>query len=82
MHPFHMAGVAGMFGGSLFKGNAWFSSYFIFNQRDNRERESKLHGYKFGQEEEIYNIVVAHGYFGRLSSNMLHLTTAEVFTSS
>jgi photosystem II P680 reaction center D1 protein len=23
-------------------------------------------GYKFGQEEETYNIVAAHGYFGRL----------------
>ncbi|KAL5644759.1 hypothetical protein ACJX0J_002081 [Zea mays] len=42
MHPFHMLGVAGVFGGSLFS------------------------GYKFGQEEETYNIVAAHGYFGRL----------------
>jgi photosystem II P680 reaction center D1 protein len=25
-----------------------------------------LEGYKFGQEEETYNIVAAHGYFGRL----------------
>ena len=24
------------------------------------------YGYKFGQEEETYNIVAAHGYFGRL----------------
>merc|ERR1712003_450157 len=45
MHPFHMLGVAGVFGGSLF---------------------SAMHGYKFGQEEETYNIVAAHGYFGRL----------------
>ncbi|EEF37404.1 conserved hypothetical protein [Ricinus communis] len=45
MHPFHMLGVAGVFGGSLF---------------------SAMHGYRFGQEEETYNIVAAHGYFGRL----------------
>jgi photosystem II P680 reaction center D1 protein len=28
--------------------------------------ESPNHGYKFGQETETYNIVAAHGYFGRL----------------
>ncbi len=28
--------------------------------------ESQNYGYKFGQEEETYNIVAAHGYFGRL----------------
>ncbi|KAG6540712.1 hypothetical protein Mapa_017848 [Marchantia paleacea] len=48
MHPFHMLGVAGVFGGSLF--SAMHGSF----------------GYKFGQEEETYNIVAAHGYFGRL----------------
>merc|ERR1712025_1115866 len=30
------------------------------------ETESSHGGYKFGQEEETYNIVAAHGYFGRL----------------
>ena len=30
------------------------------------ERESANYGYKFGQEQETYNIVAAHGYFGRL----------------
>ena len=30
------------------------------------ETESQNYGYKFGQEEETYNIVAAHGYFGRL----------------
>ena len=29
-------------------------------------RKSQNYGYKFGQEEETYNIVAAHGYFGRL----------------
>ena len=28
--------------------------------------KSANYGYRFGQEEETYNIVAAHGYFGRL----------------
>ena len=31
MHPFHMAGVAGMFGGSSLQCNARFTCYFFFN---------------------------------------------------
>ena len=31
-----------------------------------QKQESQNYGYKFGQEEETYNIVAAHGYFGRL----------------
>jgi photosystem II P680 reaction center D1 protein len=50
--------------------------------RETTETESQNYGYKFGQEEETYNIVAAHGYFGRLSSNMLHSTTAAACTSS
>jgi photosystem II P680 reaction center D1 protein len=34
--------------------------------RETTEQESQNYGYKFGQEEETYNIVAAHGYFGRL----------------
>jgi hypothetical protein len=34
--------------------------------RETTENESANAGYKFGQEEETYNIVAAHGYFGRL----------------
>jgi len=34
--------------------------------RETTENESLNYGYKFGQEEETYNIVAAHGYFGRL----------------
>ncbi|KAI3855147.1 hypothetical protein MKX03_018541 [Papaver bracteatum] len=55
MHPFHMLGVAGVFGGSLF---------------------SVMHGslvtssYRFGQEEETYNIVAAHASFN--NSRSLH----------
>ncbi|KAL2941308.1 Photosystem II protein D1 [Bienertia sinuspersici] len=34
--------------------------------RETTENESAKEGYRFGQEEETYNIVAAHGYFGRL----------------
>jgi len=34
--------------------------------RQTTEEVSQNYGYKFGQEEETYNIVAAHGYFGRL----------------
>ena len=34
--------------------------------RETTETESLNYGYKFGQEEETYNIVAAHAYFGRL----------------
>ncbi|MCD9559622.1 hypothetical protein HAX54_017688 [Datura stramonium] len=44
---------------------AWFLGNFKFDQ-ETTENESANEGYKFGQEEETYNIVAAHGYFGRL----------------
>ena len=65
MHPFHMLGVAGVFGGSLFSAmhGSLVTSSLI---RETSENVSQNYGYKFGQEEETYNIVAAHGYFGRL----------------
>jgi photosystem II P680 reaction center D1 protein len=65
MNPLHMAGVAGVFGGSLFSAmhGSLVTSSLI---RETTENESTNNGYKFGQEEETYNIVAAHGYFGRL----------------
>ena len=64
MHPFHMLGVAGVFGGSLFcYARSLVTSSLI---RETTENESANAGYKFGQEEETYNIVAAHSYFGRL----------------
>ena len=65
MHPFHMAGVAGMFGGALFSAmhGSLVTSSLI---RETTGLTSQNYGYKFGQEEETYNIVAAHGYFGRL----------------
>jgi photosystem II P680 reaction center D1 protein len=62
--PFHMLGVAGVFGGSLF--SAMHGSLVTSSFRETTENESANEGYKFGQEEETYNIVAAHGYFGRL----------------
>ncbi|KAJ4732264.1 Photosystem II protein D1 [Rhynchospora pubera] len=58
-------GVAGVFGGSLFSAmhGSLVTSSLI---RENTENESANEGYRFGQEEETYNIVAAHGYFGRL----------------
>ena len=65
MHPFYMLGVAGVFGGSLF--SAMHSSLVTSSLiRETIENESANAGYKFGQEEETYNIVAAHGYFGHL----------------
>ena len=65
MHPLHMLGVAGVFGGALFSAmhGSLVTSSLI---RETTETESLNYGYKFGQEEETYNIVAAHGYFGRL----------------
>ena len=65
MHPFHMLGVAGVFGGSLFSAmhGSLVTSSLV---RETTENESQNYGEKFGQEEETYNIVAAHGYFGRL----------------
>ena len=65
MHPFHMLGVAGVFGGALFSAmhGSLVTSSLV---RETTENESQTKGYKFGQEEETYNIVAAHGYFGRL----------------
>lgn len=65
MHPFHMLGVIGVFGGALFSAmhGSLVTSSLI---RETAETESQNYGYKFGQEEETYNIIAAHGYFGRL----------------
>ncbi|KAL8200089.1 hypothetical protein R6Q57_011428 [Mikania cordata] len=65
MHPFHMLGVVGVFYGSLFsaKHGSLVTSTLI---RETTENESANEGYRFGQEEETFNIVAAHGYFGRL----------------
>jgi photosystem II P680 reaction center D1 protein len=65
MHPFHMIAVAGVFGGALFSAmhGSLVTSSLV---RETTEEISQNYGYKFGQEEETYNITAAHGYFGRL----------------
>merc|ERR1712086_682430 len=52
MHPFHMAGVAGVFGGSLFSAmhGSLVTSSLI---RETTENESTNYGYKFGQKETL-----------------------------
>jgi len=65
MHPFHFAGVAGVFGGSLFSamhGSLVTSSLIAETSADG----SLNSGYCFGQDDETYSISGAHGYFGRL----------------
>ena len=89
MHPFHMLGVAGVFGGSLFSAmhGSLVTSSLV---RETTETESQNYGYKFGQEEETYNIVAAHGYFGRLifqyasfnNSRSLHFFLAACLLSA
>jgi photosystem II P680 reaction center D1 protein len=65
MHPFHILGVAGVFGGSLF--SAMHGSLVTSSLLAESEGESSLNiGYVFGQEDETYSISAAHGYFGRL----------------
>ena len=63
IHPFHMLGVAGVFGGAHTAARSLVTSSLV---RETTENVSQNCVYKFGQEEETYNIVAAHGYFGRL----------------
>ncbi|ERN19855.1 hypothetical protein AMTR_s00071p00011330 [Amborella trichopoda] len=64
MHPFHMLGVAGVLGDCLF--SVIHGSLVTSMIRETTENESANAGYRFDKEEETYNIVAAHGYFGRL----------------
>ncbi len=65
MHPFHMIGVIGVFGGALFSAmhGSMVTSSLV---RETTEEESLNEGYKFGQETETYNLIAAHGYLGRV----------------
>ncbi|PHT94548.1 Photosystem II protein D1 [Capsicum annuum] len=74
---------AGVFGSSLFSAmhGSLVTSSLI---RETTENESANEGYRFGQEEETYNSVAAHAYFGRLifqyasfnNSSLLHFFLA------
>jgi len=50
----------------LFTTDVFYLLIFFQSLRSTTENESANEGYIFGQEEENYNIVAAHGYFGRL----------------
>jgi photosystem II P680 reaction center D1 protein len=66
MHPFHMLGVAGVFGGALLSalhGSLVTSTLF----RATSEEESATTGYKFGQKQITYHYQAGHyGFLGRL----------------
>ena len=65
MHPFHILGVSGVFGGSLF--SAMHGSLVTSSLLSETSGDSSLNsGYSFGQTSETYNISSAHGYSGRL----------------
>lgn len=66
MHPFHMLGVAGIFGGALLSAlhGSLVTSSLI---RETTETESTNAGYHFGQQEATYNVIAGHvGFLGRL----------------
>ncbi|YAF97147.1 MAG: photosystem II q(b) protein [Nodularia sp. CChRGM 3473] len=85
MHPFHQLGVIGVFGGALVSAmhGSLVTSTLV---RETSDTESANYGYKFGQEQETYNIVAAHGYLGRLfwqyvsfrNSRSLHFVLAAL----
>ena len=85
MSPFHMLGVVGVFGGALISAThgSLVTSSIV---RETTETESQNYGYKFGQEQETYNLIAAHGYLGRLlfqyasfnNSRSLHFVMAAV----
>ncbi|MEO1401766.1 MAG: photosystem II q(b) protein [Cyanobacteria bacterium J06635_1] len=66
MHPLHMLGVAGVFGGALMAAlhGSLVTSSLI---RATTETESEALGYKFGQRRPTYNYLASHyGFLGRL----------------
>lgn len=66
MHPLHMLGVTGIFGGALLSAlhGSLVTSSLV---RETSEAESINAGYRFGQQEVTYNLLASHaGYLGRL----------------
>ncbi|MDC0834651.1 photosystem II q(b) protein [Geitlerinema sp. CS-897] len=67
MHPLHMLGVIGVFGGALLSAlhGSLVTSSLV---RETTELESANEGYKFGQQEATYNLIAGHaGFWGRLT---------------
>ncbi|MGC9505316.1 Photosystem Q(B) protein 1 [Baaleninema sp.] len=82
MHPLHMLGVAGIFGGALLSAThgSLVTSSLI---RETTDAESPNAGYKFGQQEQTYNYFASHyGFLGRLLVRPLgienHRTTHNI----
>lgn len=66
MHPLHMLGVAGVFGGALLASlhGSLVASTLI---RQTTEEESPNQGYRLGQSKVTYNYLAGHyGFLGRL----------------
>jgi photosystem II P680 reaction center D1 protein len=66
MHPFHMLGIVGVFGGAFLSAlhGSLVTSTLICNTTDD---ESPNTGYKLGQSNFTYNYLAGHyGYLGRL----------------
>jgi photosystem II P680 reaction center D1 protein len=66
MHPFHMLGVAGIFGGALLASlhGSLVTSTLI---RQTAAEESPNKGYRLGQSKVTYNYLAGHsGFLGRL----------------
>lgn len=88
MHPFHMLGVAGIFGGALLS-SLYGSIATSTIVRQTTDTESVNAGYKFGQLQETYNFLAGfYGYLGRLlippfairNSRVLHFWLAALPT--
>jgi hypothetical protein len=79
MHPFHMLGVVGVFGGSLFSAmhGSLVTSSLV---RETSESEFQNCGYKFGQEEKAYNIVAVESPRGT-SPRGAHRTVCDTLAS-
>lgn len=72
MHPFHILGVAGVFGGSFF--SAMHGSLVTSSLLAESAGDISLNlGYKFGQEDETYSISAAHGYLLGVSTMAFNL---------
>lgn len=66
MHPLHMLGVAGVFGGAMLSAihGSLVTSSLI---RETTDEESANLGYRFGQQETTYNLFASHGsYLGHV----------------
>ena len=80
MHPFHMAGVAGMFGGSLYSQcNARFSLVTSSLIRETTEdRDLKIMGISLDKKKRHTTLSLLMATFGRLIFQYAsHLTTAR-----